>query len=138
MSNYAFFGAAILLQLGQMVMQILESDTGLMLEIEWTILALAPPVISILYLTHPDAMLEVMLSANWAVWILDAVYAAFIFINWDFLYGSTAKSFRIKSGNTTLNMTTANGVISSLSLVLITVFNYIAALDYSVYEEETI
>ena len=114
--NWVFFISVALLQVSQFVSQVLASNTGLMLEIQWLVFTISIPILALLYLFIPEAQIEVMFNEPWAVWVLDLVYAGFIYINWDIISGNTAEYFKIISSQYVYSITMANTIVGSLSI----------------------
>ena len=97
-------------------------------------MSLTTPIIGILYLTYPEAILEVNHHETWAIWIFDTVYAAAIFVNWDYIFGKTAAYFQIRSDKIVKDFAITNTVISSVAVGLITAFYYVQSEDVSTFQ----
>ena len=66
----------------------------------------------------------------WLPWVLESIYAILAVMNYDYLFGKTAKYFNIESSKSVQRSTTANLVFSCFSSIAFTAYCYIAKKDY--------
>ena len=73
---------------------------------------------------------RILTNDMWLPWVVEFIFALITIINYDYLYGTTAKYFNIQSSQSVKRSTTAALVFSCFSGVAFATYCYIAKYDY--------
>ena len=77
------------------------------------------------------AQAAILTEDMWLPWVIESIFAILTVMNYDYLYGSTAKYFDIQSTQSVKRSTTASLVFSIFSGVAFAAYCYIAKKDYT-------
>ena len=76
---------------------IVYSNTSLWLEITWTIFQYVIPTLQLYFMLDPYVQLDILLHDQWMTWVVNSLFAIMTIMNWDYLFGKTARYFEVIS-----------------------------------------
>ena len=78
----------------------------------------------------PYLQVEILLHDQWTTWVANCLFAVMTIMNWDYLFGKTARYFSIESEEQVQQAAQASLVFSILSATAFTAYCYVAKEDY--------
>ena len=107
-----------------------QSQTSLWFEIVWAMFQYTLPTLQLYFMFDSYAQERILTQDMWLPWVIECIFFLLSVMNYDYLYGSTAKYFDIQSTQSVKRSTTAALVFSCFSGVAFAAYCYIAKKDY--------